>query len=266
MAAISDESARGERVGRRVRPVPAVTRAVAILRLLGRSEEALGVHAIARALTLIPSTCLHILRVLVAEGLVAFDPESKRYRAGAGLLTIAKGVLRRPGFAELVQPDLDRLSRAHGVTAIGVEVVGLEHIVVVAISRSDHAVRLHVDIGSRFPALISASGRCIAAFGAHPWSAVERHFRALRWDRRPRRSAWRTEVEATRVKGYAVDEGNYIKGVTVVAAPVGAGAERVSHVVVAVGLTEQVRDIGVDRLARELSTTASELSKKLGGQ
>jgi hypothetical protein len=44
------------------------------------------------------------------------------------------------------------------------------------------------------------------------------------------------------------------------------GSERVSHVVVAVGLTEQVRDIGVDRLARELSTTASELSKKLGGQ
>jgi len=121
MAAIRDESVRGEGVGRRVRPVPAVTRAVAILRLLGRSEEALGVHAIARALTLIPSTCLHILRVLVAEGLVAFDPETKRYRAGAGLLTIAKGVLRRPGFAELVQPELDRLSRVHGVTAIGEE-------------------------------------------------------------------------------------------------------------------------------------------------
>ena len=57
MAAIREEPARGETVGRRVRPVPAVTRAVAILRLLGRSEEALGVHAIARALTLIPSTC-----------------------------------------------------------------------------------------------------------------------------------------------------------------------------------------------------------------
>jgi len=265
MAAIMDESARGEGVGRRVRAVPAVTRAVAILRLLGRSEEALGVHAIARALTLIPSTCLHILRVLVAEGLVAFDPETKRYRAGAGLLTIAKGVLRRPGFAEQVQPDLDRLSRVHAVTAIGVEVVGLEHIVVVAISRSDHAVRLHVDIGSRFPALISASGRCIAAFGGHPWSAVERHFRALRWDRPPVLRAWRIEVEATRVKGYAVDEGNYIKGVTVIAAPVGSGADRVSHVVVAVGLTEQVRDIGVDRLARELSATAGELSRKLGG-
>ena len=68
MAAIREEPVRGETAGRRVRPVPAVTRAVAILRLLGRGEEALGVHAIARALTLIPSTCLHILRVLVAEG------------------------------------------------------------------------------------------------------------------------------------------------------------------------------------------------------
>ena len=85
-------------------------------------------------------------------------------------------------------------------------------------------------------------------------------------DRPPALRAWRTEVEATRVKGYAVDEGNYIKGVTVIAAPVGSGSERVSHVVVAAGLTEQVRDIGVDRLARELSATASELSKKLGGQ
>ena len=70
-------------VGQRVRQVPAVTRAVAILRLLGRSDEPLGVHAIARALALIPSTCLHILRVLVAEGLVAFDPGTKRYRVGS---------------------------------------------------------------------------------------------------------------------------------------------------------------------------------------
>src|SRR4029450_6690615 len=150
----ADPRVRSPRGATQVRQVPAVTRAVAILRLLGRSEEALGVHAIARALTLIPSTCLHILRVLVAEGLVAFDPETKRYRAGAGLLTIAKGVLRRPGFAELVQPELDRLSRVHGVTAIGVEVVGLEHIVVVAISRSDHAVHIHVEVGSRFPGLL----------------------------------------------------------------------------------------------------------------
>ena len=146
------------------------------------------------------------------------------------------------------------------------EVVELEHIVVVAISRSDHAVRLHVDIGSRFPALISASGRCIAAFGGHPWGVLERHFRTLRWDRPPTLSAWRTEVEATRAKGYAVDEGNYIKGVTVIAAPVSAAGRAVSHIVVVVGLSEQVRDIGTDKLALELSETATALTRNLGGR
>jgi len=249
---------------RRVRQVPAVTRAVAILRLLGRSEEPLGLNAIARALELVPSTCLHILRVLAAEELVAFDPATKRYRLDAGLLTLARSALRRVGFAELVQPELDRLSRRHGVTAIGVQVIGLEHIVVVAISRSDEAVRLHVDIGSRFPALLSAPGHCIAAFGGHGLGSLERRFRALRWDRPPELAEWRAAVEATRVNGYAVDEGQYLKGVTVVAAPARDAADAVSHVVVLVGVIEQVREIGIEALGREIVAVADGLSRKLG--
>ncbi len=249
---------------RPARPVPAVTRAVAILRLLGRSEEALGVNAIARALGLIPSTCLHILRVLVAEELVAFDPASKRYHLGAGLVSIARRALSQDGFAEIAQPELDRLSRTHGVTAIGLHVMGIEHIVVVAISRWDDALRLHVDVGSRFPALISASGRCIAAFAGHPWIALERGFRALRWDRPPSWQLWRAEVEAARANGYAVDEGNHIRGVTVIAAPVRAAGGTVSHVVVVVGVSEQIRQIGVDALAAELRAVADALSGKLG--
>src|SRR3990172_10262009 len=74
--------------GRQLRAVPAVTRAVAILRLLGRSEESLGVHAIARALGLVPSTCLHILRVFVAEALVAFAIALLVAESGCGKSTV----------------------------------------------------------------------------------------------------------------------------------------------------------------------------------
>jgi DNA-binding IclR family transcriptional regulator len=264
--AASGIAAAGHRAGvRALRQVPAVTRAVAILRLLGTRDDPLGVNAIARALKLVPSTCLHILRALAAEGLVAVDPGTKRYRLGAGLLALARRALSRDAFAELAQPALDRLARRHGVTAIAVTVGGLDHIVVVAISRSDHAVRLHVDIGSRFPALLSATGRCIAAFGGHPWSALERRFRGLRWDRPPSWSAWRAEVESTRAKGYAVDEGNYIRGVTIIAAPVAGDAGPAGHVVVVVGVSEQITEIGVDRIAAELSAAAQGLSRQMGG-
>ena len=42
--------------------MPAVVRAVAMLRLLSNSPIPLGVNQIARELDIIPSTCLHILR------------------------------------------------------------------------------------------------------------------------------------------------------------------------------------------------------------
>ena len=69
---------------------PAISRAAAVLRLLGRSDTPLGVHAIARELGLVPSTCLNVLRALVAEELVSFDPDTKRYALEAGVLTLAR--------------------------------------------------------------------------------------------------------------------------------------------------------------------------------
>ena len=53
---------------------PAISRAAAVLRLLGKSDAPLGVQTIARELGLVPSTCLYVLRALVAEEFVSFDP------------------------------------------------------------------------------------------------------------------------------------------------------------------------------------------------
>jgi len=245
-----------------IRQVPAVARAAAILRLLSRSQDPLGVHPVARSLGLVPSTCLHILRALAAEELVSFDPETKRYALASGVVSLARGMLRRDPFSNLVQPALDRLSDRHGVTAIGIEVASLEHIVVVAISRPSHALRLQTDVGSRYPALVSASGRCIAAFGGHAWSEIDRRFRAVRWDNPPTLAEWRADVEATRLAGYAVDDGRYIAGVTVVTAPV-MRRGRMSHGLVGLGVSEQLRRIGHVALGEELASEAAALSRRL---
>ena len=69
---------------------PAISRAAAVLRLLGKSASPLGLQPIARELGLVPSTCLYVLRALVAEEFVAFDPDTKRYSLEAGVLTLAR--------------------------------------------------------------------------------------------------------------------------------------------------------------------------------
>jgi IclR helix-turn-helix domain len=51
-------------IERRIREAPAFSRGVAILRLLSASDPPLGVHVIARALGLVPTTCLHNPRCL----------------------------------------------------------------------------------------------------------------------------------------------------------------------------------------------------------
>jgi DNA-binding IclR family transcriptional regulator len=245
---------------------PAISRAAAVLRLLGKSDVPLGVQSIARELGLVPSTCLYVLRTLVAEELVAFDSDTKRYCLEAGVLTLARHWLRRNRFNDLAQPVLDRIGQAFGVTMLGVHIVGLEHITVVAISQSGNNLQLSTQIGSRFPALISATGRCIAAFGDHSEDELAARFKTLRWDAPPTFDAWKAQIRQTRLRGFAVDAGNYISGVTVVAAPVWKTRAQLSYALVGIGIGSALRRVGLSALQDALLAAAQTLSNQLCGE
>jgi DNA-binding IclR family transcriptional regulator len=242
---------------------PAISRAAAVLRLLGKSDAPLGVQSIARELGLVPSTCLHVLRALVAEEFVSFDPDTKRYSLEAGVLTLARHWLRRNRFNDLAQPVLDRIASEFDVTTLGVHIVGLDHIIVVAVSQSGPSFQLSTQIGNRFPALISATGRCIAAFGGHTEAELEARFKTLRWDEPPTLEEWRAQVRETSVRGVAVDAGNYISGVTVVAAPVFRVHTKLSHALVAIGIGSALRRTGLPALQEALLSAAQTLSNQL---
>ena len=246
-----------------LRAVPAVTRAIAILRLLGRTRAPMGVKAISQALDLVPSTGLHILRVLVAEELVKVDPVTKQYSLGSGMLALARTALESNDFPTLVQPRIDDLSRRYGVTAIGVELPNLQHMIVVALSRTQAPVRLHVDVGSRFPALISATGRCVAAFTDHPKAEVEKHFRALRWHNAPSYEAWCKDVETVRRQGFSIDRGNYIAGVTIVAVPVPTERGPISRSLASVGISGQLDRTRTIELAHDMQDAAKAVAAGL---
>lgn len=234
------------------RQVPAVTRAVAILRFLGRSPQPVGVNPIARELGLVPSTCLHILRVLQDEGLVEFDSTTKRYAIGIGILPLARSALQKNSFSLLVQARLSDFSAQFGVTSIATQLAEPAQMVVIALSQSSMPFRLQVDLGSRFPLLISATGRCIAAFNGLGEKALRQGFDKLTWDHPPSFDTWLAEVEATRSRGYAVDQGSYIAGVTVVAVPVFDAGGKMIRSLVAIGISERLQPQAVDNIAKAL--------------
>src|SRR3546814_11574405 len=86
--------------------------------------------------------------------------------------------------------------------------------------------------------MVSATGRCIAAFGAYSDDELRPRFEKLRWDEAPSWDEWKQQVAEARETGIAVDAGHYISGVTVIAAQVWNGGReegrRPSHALLAI--------------------------------
>jgi DNA-binding IclR family transcriptional regulator len=249
--------------GARIRAVPAVTRAVAILRLLGRSQQPMGVNAIAQTLELVPSTCLHILRALVHERLVSVDSQTKLYGLGVGLLPLARSVVQGNNFASAVQASLDRISDTWNVTAIGVDVADAEHMVVLALSKSQQPFRLYVDVGSRFPSLVSATGRLVAAFGGQDWATLAQRFANVRWQRKVEFETWKQEVMLARERGFSLDEGAYINGVTIVAVPILNHRGRITHTIVTAHMQNRLTKTELASLVKFMQTEANLVADRI---
>lgn len=242
------------------KPVTAVSRAAQILRYLGKLDRPAGVNMIARDLDIVPSTCLHILRTLSHEGLTAFDASTKRYRLGPALLSLSRDALANSDFVREAKSRMDELAERHGVTMTATELDNTEHMVVVSISRAREVLSIHVNVGSRFPALISASGRCYAAQNKWTQKELRPRFRALRWQNPLTFKAWFGEVTAARRDGYAIDRGHYIRGLTIAAAPVLGNDGHVVRAIAAIGIAEQLTGKKELQVALDIKEAAEQLS------
>jgi DNA-binding IclR family transcriptional regulator len=250
----------------RVRPVPAVSRALAILRFLARQSEPSTLKTISQELEMVTSTCLHILRARVEEQMVQVDAATKRYTLGVGVLSLARSVSEHNPFHTLAQPVLDKIADDWNVTTIGVKVTGTEDLVVLALARSRSPFSFYVEVGSRFPALTSATGRLVAAHAGLSDAELAKRFKLLRWDNPPDATQWQKEVKAAMRQGYSIDQGHYMSGITVIAVPVLIAPGRMTHALVAVGVTDQLTKGTTQALARELLEQARTLSQLLGGR
>ena len=93
--------------------VNALSRGIAILRYLDAQGEPVGVVQIARDLQINASTCFNLLRTLVHERLAMFDPATKKYSPGLGVLALAHAALKQDGPIRLLHPQIEQIVRLH---------------------------------------------------------------------------------------------------------------------------------------------------------
>lgn len=199
------------------RDVGAVVHAVQILRYLSATPHPLGVAVIARGTGINPSTCFAILRTLARNRFVAFRDSDKTYSLGMGISELATGLVGIR-HAELIRPDLERLSHGYKMLVALWRITDDGHIVLIDRAHSATAVRVEMAIGVRLPSLIGAVGRCVGAAIGLPAAELRRRFGRLRWENAPSFSEYKADIAQARKRGWGLDEGQLYRGVNTIAA------------------------------------------------
>ncbi|WKK19175.1 IclR family transcriptional regulator [Achromobacter insolitus] len=245
--------------------VGALVGGLRVLRYLSAASSGVGVTRVARDLQLNSSTCYNFLKTLVYEGLVSFDEATKTYSIALGMVELAKGVLEQGSYVRLIHPHLRDIARGHGVTATLWQRTSNERVVLVDRADTDSSVRVHMSVGQRLPMYIAALGRCMAAHSGLDDKELRQRFDNLRWDDKPPFQDYLEGVREAREKGYAVDAGNYVKGVSTVSAAVLDEFGKPAMAVSAVGFSAQFSGDALERLGADLRDRAALITRALSG-
>lgn len=209
--------------------IGAVSMTLAILRLLAAARLPMGVNAIARELSLPPSSCFRILKQLQNEDFADFDPELKLYSLGNGAIAIAQGALDPAKAFILLRRRMEQISIEHSVTLGLWRRISDSRISLTGSVQCNSRMRIQMSIGQRLPMLMGAVGRAIAAELDMPERDLKREFDLLRWQVPISFDEYCAQLADARTRGYAIDRNNFAKGVTTVSVAIRDMNGTVSH-------------------------------------
>ncbi|MBM3104109.1 MULTISPECIES: IclR family transcriptional regulator [Pseudomonas] len=247
--------------GSGTKDVGAVVNAIQILRHLAHAEGPEGVAAVARATGISPSSAFNILRTLHNEQFASFDNESKTYRLGLGLSELAVSFIGR-SYADLIQPELDRLCNSHNILITLWQVTDDAHIRVIA--RSAPAIaHVNVALGTRLPELVGAAGRCIAGLRQFPEDELRRRLSRVRWDNPPSTEQYQKDANEALQRGWGMDLDNLYRGVSMVASAITDHDHQPRFVISAIGISAQHHPEELESMGASLHDTANFVGRAL---
>lgn len=241
--------------------VGSVVKAIAILKHLAGSDPQ-GVNAIARAVELSPSSSFNILKTLVAEEFVDFDAATKLYSLSSvpgRLFASTPDIAMQMGW---LRKQLEQLASRYSASC-GFWEVRSNRVILSEVVDSPLSTRIHLSIGQRLPAYIGAMGRCIAAHRALSRKDVSAAVAELRWQTPPTPDSYWRDMDAVLKRGWAIDDGNYIRGVATIAATIVDEHEVPTYCLTSTIFSGQHGSDAIAEIGDNLSAVAQETSARL---
>lgn len=188
-------------------PVRSVSQAFAILRLAAARPQGLTLSEFARAMSLSPSSCLNLLRTLVAEGALERARDDRRYRLVESWNPVSTAPGRVEQMLRRARVPLRKFAEAHQCTVGLWQIISPRRLALVALGNSEASTRIHMAIGQRQPVGNGSIGRALAAQDQVDEAELQRRYGELRWQQPLSFSDYAEQVARAGAMGFGIDDG-----------------------------------------------------------
>lgn len=247
--------------------VPGLSRGLALLRLFPRSKPAKTLAELAAGLGLTRSATYRLVYTLEADGFIARDPETRRYRLTSQTLDLGFEYLHAQPITETAQPFLRTLSDRTNAAA-HVAILDGWHAVYLARALPNAGLVSNLQLGARLPAHTTSSGRIMLAH------QDEQRLRAI-YDRLrkelrgapsvPPVQDFSNQIAADRKRGYVFHHSIVDPGLVSLAFPVRDHESRVVAAVTVIVPEKLSETLGGERALRPIVHEAADaISRKIG--
>ncbi len=246
--------------------IQSLERAFSILEEIARNREGITLSELSKRVRLHNSTAFHLVRTMVSLGYVEQSKDSKRYRIGRGLFSLAVGALDEIELVSLATPVLESLTRATGECSHFAIRSG-DNIVVLAKTAGTGMFQMADRVGVVRPAHCTALGKVlIAALTPAQRERYVANHELRRYTPKTivERDRLLREFEEVRRTGIGFDDGEFDAEARCVAVAV---RDFTGQVAGAIGLSGPIWRLSIQTLqekAQQVRDSAAELSRELG--
>lgn len=246
--------------------VQSIARAFSIAEEIARNREGISLAELSKRVGLHNSTTFHLVKTMVQLGYVSQLADSRKYRIGRRMFTLAAGALDEIELVNVATPVLEKLTAGTGEYSHFAIRSG-EQIVVVAKTAGSGIFQMVDRTGAVRPAHATALGKVLLA--ALSPLQLERYLESCELKRFTaktivERKALLRELEVVRRKGLAFDDGEFDAEARCVAVPVLDFTGRVAGAIGISGPMWRLSLQALEEKAKYVRDAAAELSSELG--
>lgn len=238
--------------------VRSILSAMAVLRFLAeKGGQPQSLSEISRAVEMSMSNCFNVLKTLVHENLLSFDPKTKKYALEVLTALFFAAVPRLDHWTQGLGDRLREVAARHRVSC-GLWQVRGDRQLLLEVFDSPSATRVHLGLGQRIPLYAGATGRCVAATQRKSRRAMAQIVSALRWQLRPTLDDYEASIWHVQEHGWSLDRNNHIRGLTSVSAPIRADERTVRYSITATGFSGQNDDEELAQIGKAFADIAKQ--------